>query len=692
MIGKNTLRYSLYAAIGTAVLTLTGIFSSFEDLEVILNRLSLNAVLMVIVIGGAGYFTARQVREQGIVATITNGVISSVIVGITLAILVFIEFNASVLKEQIGIDLRFVFQNLGRLSESDLTFGQEIPGALLTLLIISVVIGTAIGIFVMLADRIGSVLLLSLGLTVVVGLLVTQIENVISLPDALAVTLVFSVAYTTAYFVAAANIFARLVMGFIIGAAIGVILAVLANAGGLAEGGILRGTGTTPIILSLSPTLMWFIIIFGLVGTAGALITRMSRFVVNGTTLFILGLLIIGILNWQQAMNELAALLTFILLSIGLWFLPEVSKEAQVKFEKLDRGQQNLSRIFMMITTIAVMLIGPIFMGQYITSVLDLVGLYIIMGIGLNVVVGYAGLLDLGYVAFFAIGAYSIGILTTPSLLTCGGADPKALSPQEVNLVCTGVMSFWSAWPVATFISGLAGILLGIPVLRLRGDYLAIVTLGFGEIINRLALSNTLKPLLGGAQGVSPIPGPVIDLSGLNPNWHPIQFGNALNIYYVILFSVIVTSIIAIRLANTRLGRAWRAMRADEDVARAMGINLVQTKLLAFGLGAAFAGMGGAIFGSWLQGIFPNSFTLLVSINVLALIIIGGLGSIPGVVVGALMLLGLPEVLRELQDYRLLAFGLLLVVTMLLKPEGLIPPPLRKLSEIAAEHHNRKEA
>jgi branched-chain amino acid transport system permease protein len=307
------------------------------------------------------------------------------------------------------------------------------------------------------------------------------------------------------------------------------------------------------------------------------------------------------------------------------------------------------------------------------------------MGIGLNIVVGYAGLLDLGYVAFFALGAYTIGLLTTPSLLTCGGIHPSDIVRADIPAVCTRVLTFWEAWPFAILVAGLAGVLLGIPVLRLRGDYLAIVTLGFGEIIRLIALSNEFKPLLGAAQGISNIPGPVIDLTALNESWR-FELGNAFNIYYLILASVLITAFIAIRLAGTRLGRAWRAMRADEDVAQAMGINLVRTKLLAFAIGAAFAGMGGAIFGSWLKGIFPNSFTLAVSINVLSLIIIGGLGSIPGVVLGALMLIGLPEVLRELQDYRLLAFGILLVVTMLVKPQGLIPPPLRRLSQTAEEY------
>jgi branched-chain amino acid transport system permease protein len=691
-MAKNTFRYSLYAAVGAAILTLTGIFTSFADLEVIQGRLSFDSVLLVIIIGGAAYFNARLVRERGTAALVLNGAVTGIIVAIALAVLVLIEFNADALLAQFGIDLRFVFQNLGDLSASALTFNQPMPGALLVLLIAGLVLGALAGLLLLLPDRIRGVLLLSLGLTVVVGLLVLQIENIITLPDALALSAAFGLTYAAVRFFANANLPARLALGFAIGAVLGFILALLVNNGGLADGGLLRGTGTFPVILNISPTVVWLPVIFGLAGAVGALITRMARSIHNGAIFFIIGLLVIGVLNSQQAMNDLAATLTLLLIALGLWFVPQLSQESQTKFEALERGQQRVSRNLMAFAGLLVMLVAPVFMGQYITSVLDLVGLYIIMGIGLNIVVGYAGLLDLGYVAFFAIGAYATGILTTPSLLTCGGVDPSTLTPDDVSRVCTGVMTFWQAWPLAILISGLAGVLLGIPVLRLRGDYLAIVTLGFGEIINRLALSNTLKPLLGGAQGISPIPGPVIDLTGISPSLPRIELGNALNIYYLILFGIIIVSMITLRLAGTRLGRAWRAMRADEDVAQAMGINLVQTKLLAFAIGASFAGMGGAIFGSWLQGIFPNSFTLLVSINVLALIIIGGLGSIPGVVVGSLMLLGLPEVLRELQDYRLLAFGLLLVVTMLLKPEGLIPPPVPKLSEVAAENQTRREA
>jgi branched-chain amino acid transport system permease protein len=191
------------------------------------------------------------------------------------------------------------------------------------------------------------------------------------------------------------------------------------------------------------------------------------------------------------------------------------------------------------------------------------------------------------------------------------------------------------------------------------------------------------KDLLGGPQGVNGIPVPNLNLSFINPDWN-FQLARSTEIYYLFLFTVAVGTVVVLRLVNTRLGRAWRALRDDEDVAEATGIHLVGAKLLAFGISSAFSGMGGALFGASLQGIYPNSFTLNVSIFVLSLVIVGGMGSIPAVFVGALVLIGLPEMLRELQDYRLLAFGVLLVVVMLSKPDGILPPQTPKLSERAS--------
>jgi branched-chain amino acid transport system permease protein len=308
------------------------------------------------------------------------------------------------------------------------------------------------------------------------------------------------------------------------------------------------------------------------------------------------------------------------------------------------------------IAIITVLLLGlPLVMGSYLSEVADQIGLYVLMALGLNIVVGFAGLLDLGYVAFFAIGAYTMGILTSTEL-------------GFFN------MSWWAAVPFAILAAVVAGVFLGVPVLRLRGDYLAIVTLGFGEIVRILVLSDWLKPVIGGSQGIQQIARPTIGFLGPNG----LVFDDPQKLYYILLLGCVLAAFIAIRLRDSRAGRAWMAMREDEDVAQAMGIQLVATKLLAFATGAAFAGLSGAIFAAKLSAAYPNSFGFLVSINVLAVVIVGGMGSIPGVVLGALVMVGLPELLREFAEYRLMVYGAVLVVMMLFKPEGLLPAPIIK--------------
>jgi branched-chain amino acid transport system permease protein len=212
-----------------------------------------------------------------------------------------------------------------------------------------------------------------------------------------------------------------------------------------------------------------------------------------------------------------------------------------------------------------------------------------------------------------------------------------------------------------------AGILLGVPVLRMRGDYLAIVTLGFGEIIRLLLLN--LRDYTGGPGGVLNVPSPVV---------FGIDLGNPKGILYLAMVFAIVVTFLTIRLRDSRLGRAWVALREDEDVAKAMGINLVAIKLLAFASGAGFAAVAGALYAARQVNIFPDNFTLLVSIDVLSLIIIGGMGSIEGVILGSIALIGLPEILRSVNEYRIVAYGALLVVMMILRPEGLLPSARRQ--------------
>jgi branched-chain amino acid transport system permease protein len=346
----------------------------------------------------------------------------------------------------------------------------------------------------------------------------------------------------------------------------------------------------------------------------------------------------------------------------GLWSAR--SGKMKKRYATLPSPQQRaISWVFMAVAVIFLLAL-PQVTGPYISQILVLVGLYTLMGLGLNIEIGLAGLLDLGFVGFFAIGAYVTALLTSTS---------------EVGLAsvfageATGEMftNFWVSIPVAVAVAGLAGVFLGIPVLRMRGDYLAIVTLGFAEIIRILVLSDFLRPLLGGAQGILNIPKPALTLLNFTIK-DPQHF------YYLIIIGCVIIAFVAWRLQYSRVGRNWMAMREDEDVAEAMGINLIASKLLAFGIGAAFAGLSGAIFASQVGSVFPHSFALLVSINVVCIVIIGGVGSIPGVVVGSLVLVGMPELLREFAEFRLLIYGALLVVMMLVKPEGLWPSEIRK--------------
>ncbi len=343
----------------------------------------------------------------------------------------------------------------------------------------------------------------------------------------------------------------------------------------------------------------------------------------------------------------------------------------------------------------AVLLTFPQFMSDPWLQMLVFVGIFVILGLGLNVVVGFAGLLDLGYVAFFAAGAYTMGILASPG------------SPDDLGL------NVWGVLPRGVVVAAPFGLLLGLPVLPLRGDYLAIVTLGFGEII-RLFLVNR-DDLTRGSQGLAAIPRPQIGDFTIRSfeNWF----------YLVVVFALIV-GFLASRLRDSRIGRAWEAIREDEDVAAAMGVNTVKYKLMAFSIGAAIGGLGGVVYASFIGFISPAAFDLRISIDVIAIVIIGGMGSTPGVILGALILIGIPRILqfRETADVlskfewlreglnavmagldaivpfglgrfppaaewgraladdtRFVIFGALLVAIMILRPSGIFPSRRRQL-------------
>jgi branched-chain amino acid transport system permease protein len=326
-------------------------------------------------------------------------------------------------------------------------------------------------------------------------------------------------------------------------------------------------------------------------------------------------------------------------------------------YQALPPSRKTLSRQIAFAMLLALLLVLPWVIGRALSDVAVTVGLFVLMGLGLNIAIGLAGLLDLGYVTNYAVGAYVMAVLTSTGPL--GIAE----------------WSFWLVIPVALLSAMLTGFIFAVPVLKMRGDYLAIATLGFGEIIGKLAISDALRPIIGGAQGVLFIP---------KPMFFGTELKNPEQLYYIILVACLITLFVSIRLNNSRTGRQWMAIREDEDVAAAMGIDVARSKLLAFTLSAATGGVAGAIFATKVGAVFPNSFIVLVSINVLSLIIVGGMGSNPGIVLGALVLIGMPELLREFSEYRWLLYGALLIFMMINRPEGLIPSQVRR-RELQAE-------
>jgi branched-chain amino acid transport system permease protein len=414
----------------------------------------------------------------------------------------------------------------------------------------------------------------------------------------------------------------------------------------LLGGGVL--SGLLGGLLHLAPNFVRRVLIVSLGGVIGAgVLQDLLR-----PTFALWGPLAI-INEWLFTANGLTfygAIGLFVSIVACFSFWARKGKVIRADLKRLSPTSQRALRITSFLFLFMVLLALPQVLGLFLSEVLTIVGLYVLLGLGLNIVVGFAGLLDLGYVAFFAIGAYTVAVLTSPEL-------------GFFNL------SFWEALPFAIFMGVLSGILLGIPVLRMRGDYLAIATLGFGEIIRILVLSDFLRPWLGGAQGIGKIPKAHIGT---------MELASPQQIYYLILAGCLLVGLISWRLRDSRLGRAWMAVREDEDVAQAMGINLVSTKLLAFATGAAFSALSGAIFASKLGSVYPHSFNVMISINIICLIIVGGMGSIPGVLVGAIALVGLPELLREFAEYRLLVYGAALVAMMLLRPQGLWPEALRR--------------
>lgn len=365
---------------------------------------------------------------------------------------------------------------------------------------------------------------------------------------------------------------------------------------------------------------------------------RLERIALLGVAIFGLALL------WDWCFSRKARGLAIIKLPAGFGLGPAMAALSQ----KPKLMAATLAALA------AVMIVMPLVSSFYQTNIMISALLYVMLALGLNIVVGLAGQLVLGYVAFYAVGAYAYGLLH-----------------QFFGF------GFWMCLPIGGFVAVIFGLALGFPVLRLRGDYLAIVTLGFGEIV-RLALQNWTT-LTGGPRGVSDIPRP--GLFGMQMDINT----STTYVYYLVLVAVVITIVVISRLKNSRVGLALQALREDEIACEAMGIDIMRVKLSAFALGSCWAGFAGVIFAAKTTYINPSSFTFMESAMILSMVVLGGMGSITGVAIAAFILILAPEYLRAFSEYRMLIFGAIMVIMMIFRPQGLISGERRRY-RISALH------
>jgi branched-chain amino acid transport system permease protein len=432
------------------------------------------------------------------------------------------------------------------------------------------------------------------------------------------------------------------------GTGFGIVAWLVIGAGLGAVGGLLRlvSTRTQKVIMTM-----------GLTVVGAAILESLVVDLVEGVKLEVLT-------DWIYAPRGGVTLLGGAILAVVSGLLSFVGqgriKKFKARVEALEGAKRTRANGAMIAGVGAVLIIMPLLVGKLTNELLANIGLFVLLALGLNIVVGLAGILDLGYVAFFAVGSYSTAVLTA--------ATSPRIAPE---------LPWFVALILVIFISILVGLFIGAPVIRMRGDYLAIVTLGFGEIIRLLFLSDWLSGWFGGSQGITAIDGVevfgLLTVDGTNPR----------RVFYLVLFFCALAIYISWRLERSRLGRAWMAVREDEPVAEAMGINTVNIKLMAFVVGAVLGSFGGAIFVAKVGSVFPTSFLILVSIIILVVVIFGGMGNIFGVIAGAVVLIGVlggpkqPGLLVEFSEFKLLIYGALLVWMMLARPEGLVPSARR---------------
>jgi branched-chain amino acid transport system permease protein len=389
---------------------------------------------------------------------------------------------------------------------------------------------------------------------------------------------------------------------------------------------------------------------------------------------FFLAVLIIPMLGFRgpsfepgRAFITLGVFMAVLTLNLIVKLIRKNRKPDMAKIPWTERIAERINRIPKIFTLGGLLLLAaafPLTADNYMIDVGITCLIYVSLGLGLNIVVGLCGLLDLGYIAFYAVGAYTYSLLN----LKLG-------------------LSFWAALPIGVVLGMVCGCIIGYPTLKMRGDYLAIVTLGFGEII-RLILNNW-DSLTAGPNGLFGMARPALYYPAIRDggiSWTTVYLKSLPALYYFILLITIVTIIGVRRLDKSRIGRAWIAIREDEVAAELSGVPTTLIKLLAYALGAAFASVAGAFFAAKLSYVNPNFFLFMESCIVLCIVVLGGVGSIPGIIVAAFILIAVPEVFRELQNFRMLAFGGIMTTMMILKPEGLIPASRRK-----RELHERNE-